>query len=74
MSDSSSWKKIKDKKILKRLNNLTEKEKIDNFSNSLNFGTAGMRGEMIVGSGGINEVTVAKLASATSKYMLSHKK
>lgn len=74
MSDFSSWKKIKDKKILKRLNNLTEKEKIDNFSNSLNFGTAGMRGEMIVGSGGINEVTVAKLASATSKYMLSHKK
>ena len=74
MSDFVSWTKIKDKRILKKLNKLSGEEKIKNFASALGFGTAGMRGKMIMGSGGINEVTVSRLAMATVKYMLSHKK
>ncbi len=74
MSDFNSWTNIKDKNIQKQLKMLNEEQKSQNFQTTLGFGTAGMRGEMIVGSGGINEITVSRLASATAKYMLAHSK
>ena len=74
MSDYNSWLGIKDKKIQKKLKSLSDEQKIENFASPLAFGTAGMRGKMVMGSGGINEVTVTKLALSTAKYMLAHQK
>lgn len=42
---------IADKKIKRELQKLSEKEIVTNFSSSLSFGTAGMRGVMAPGSG-----------------------
>ncbi len=74
MSDFNTWNKIKDKKLQKRLKLLTNEQRDQNFKTILDFGTAGMRGKMILGSGGINEVTVSRLAYATAKYMLANNK
>lgn len=60
---------IKDKNIVKKLKKL-DKEKIkDNFSSSLSFGTAGVRGVMELGSNKINALTVCKLASSVGEYL-----
>ena len=70
MNNFEYWSKnILDKKIKKQLNNLTEKQIQDNFAANLEFGTAGMRGVMQVGTLGMNELTVCKLAYATANYL-----
>lgn len=60
---------IKDKNVVKKLKKL-DKEKIkDNFSSSLSFGTAGMRGIMELGLNKINALTICKLASSVGEYL-----
>ncbi len=67
------WKtKIKDKKIVAKLNKMTEDEIKNNFSSNLEFGTAGMRGTMELGTNNINELTVCKLAKSVATYMQNH--
>ena len=61
--------KILDNKIQAKLDCLTEQQKQDNFSASLEFGTAGMRGTMQIGTNNINELTVAKLAQSVAEYL-----
>lgn len=61
--------KILDNKIQAKLDGLTEQQKQDNFSASLEFGTAGMRGTMQIGTNNINELTVAKLAQSVAEYL-----
>lgn len=60
---------VADKKIKRELQKLSEKEIVTNFSSSLSFGTAGMRGVMALGSGGLNALTVSKLADAVGRYL-----
>ena len=71
MQDSYSYwlNNIKDEKITKKLRNLDEKKIKENFSSSLSFGTAGIRGIMELGTNKINELTVCKLASAVGEYL-----
>ena len=64
--------KIEDEYIIERLSALTSDEKIEYFSNSLDFGTSGMRGIMRMGPNGINELTVSKLAKAVADYANKH--
>ena len=61
--------KIQDKRITDRLNALTEQQIQDNFCASLEFGTAGMRGTMNIGTNNINELTVSKLAQSVADYL-----
>ena len=60
---------IQDKKILKQLHNMTDSEIENNFSSCLSFGTAGMRGEMELGTNKMNELTVCKLAQSVATYL-----
>ena len=70
MSNFEYWQNnIKDKKIQKELKKLTKTQKNDNFETNLEFGTAGMRGVMQVGSSRMNVVTVSKLAYAVGEYL-----
>ncbi len=67
----SYWlENIKDTKLSKKLNELSEEKIKDNFSSSLSFGTGGIREIMELGSNKINELTVSKLASAVGKYLV----
>lgn len=67
------WKtNIKNKKIVSKLNKMTKEQILNNFSSSLNFGTAGMRGTMQLGTNNINELTVCKLAKSVANYMQKH--
>ena len=65
---------ILDKKIKKQLQQLTKEQIEANFSCSLSFGTAGMRGTMEQGTNNINELTVTKLAQSLSLYMQQNNK
>ncbi len=70
MNDFEYWSKnILDKKIQKQLQSLNDSQKEDNFAGGLEFGTAGMRGVMQLGTLGMNELTVCKLAYATANYL-----
>lgn len=60
---------VADKKIKRELQKLSEKEIVTNFSSSLSFGTAVMRGVMALGSGCLNVLTVSKLAGAVGRYL-----
>ncbi len=68
MTNYEKWLTIKDKKIFHQVKNLTEKEKEENFSSSLAFGTAGIRGQMEIGTNKLNVVMVAKMAFALATY------
>lgn len=70
MNNFENWEQILDKNIQKRIKKLTKQQKIDNFSTNLEFGTAGMRGKMELGTNMVNELTVCKLAESTAKYLL----
>ena len=61
--------KILDKNIVAKLAHMSEQQIQENFSSSLEFGTAGMRGVMQLGTNCINELTVAKLAQSVSEYL-----
>lgn len=61
---------IADEKIIKQLEQLSEQEIESAFWGQLNFGTAGMRGVMGLGTNKINTITVCKLAFAVSQYLL----
>lgn len=56
------WLNIKDEEIKQNLLSLDQKQIDENFSNSLEFGTAGLRGVMGLGTNNINSVTICKLA------------
>lgn len=60
---------IYDSQITKKLVAMTEKEILDGFCGELDFGTAGMRGIMGLGSNRMNEITVTRLASAVCSYL-----
>lgn len=70
MSSFLEWEsKILDKKIQKQLKKLSKQQKIDNFSSNLEFGTAGMRGKMQLGTNCVNNLTVSKLSKAVADYL-----
>lgn len=60
---------ILDKEIVAKLAGMKEQQIQENFSSSLEFGTAGMRGTMQLGTNNINELTVAKLAQSVCDYL-----
>lgn len=64
----NNWLKIKDVKIYDKLLKMSDNEKELAFSSNLTFGTAGMRGEMKLGTAGLNEVNICKLATAVGIY------
>ncbi|BDV02681.1 MAG: phosphomannomutase [Candidatus Hepatoplasma vulgare] len=53
---------VEDKETLSILMSLSEKEKIDRFSKEIDFGTAGIRGEIKSGTKYINKYTISKFA------------
>lgn len=61
-------KNIDDKEIVKKLTALNKDKIEQNFSSSLSFGTAGIRGVMELGTNTINLLTVGKLAYALGQY------
>lgn len=61
---------ILDKKIIKQLKSYSTEKIENNFACSLEFGTAGMRGTMEVGTNNVNNLTVCKLAKSLAEYML----
>lgn len=58
-----------DKEILK---NMAEKEKEESFSSDLEFGTAGIRGLMGLGSNKMNKYTVGKATVGLANYLNKH--
>ena len=58
-----------DKEVLK---NMTEKEKEESFSSDLEFGTAGIRGLMGLGSNKMNKYTVGKATVGLANYLNKH--
>ena len=64
----SNWLKIEDKLILKTLNEMDSTTIDSVFCGTLDFGTAGLRGIMVIGSNRINVVNVCKLANAVLMY------
>jgi phosphomannomutase len=58
--------KEEDKKILK---NMSGEEIKQNFTNDLEFGTAGIRGIMGLGTNNINEYTIGKVTVGLSNYI-----
>lgn len=65
---------IKSPRILAKLNKMSENEIKNNFLGYLSFGTAGMRGEMELGTNKINELTVCKLAESVATYLVKNYK
>lgn len=64
----NKWLNIQDSKIVDKLKNLNNEEVDSLFSGSLEFGTAGLRGIMGLGTNRLNEVTICKLANAILAY------
>lgn len=62
-------KNIKDKKIVKKLKDMSKEQIEANFASNLMFGTAGMRGTMELGTNHVNELTVCKLAQSVADYL-----
>lgn len=60
----SKWLKIKDEEIINELKQMKQEQIDFNFSGSLEFGTAGLRGIMEIGSNRMNNVNICKLANA----------
>ena len=58
-----------DKEILKNMNEETIKE---NFSSDLNFGTAGIRGIMDLGTNKINIYNIKRVTQGLSNYLIKH--
>lgn len=64
------WKNnIKNKDDWETLRNMTEKEISDAFEGDLNFGTAGIRGEMGLGSNRINLYNIARVTNAYVRFL-----
>lgn len=59
-------------KDLDSLLGMSDEEKKDSFSCSLEFGTGGLRGKMGFGTNRINRFTVAKAATGLANYILHH--
>lgn len=69
----SNWiKNIEDDELLKDLDNIkdSEKEKYERFYKNLEFGTAGIRGIMRLGTNGINIYTIRQTAQGLANYLL----
>ncbi len=67
------WKKkVKDRKLHKELMKMTEEEKNESFYKELEFGTAGIRGIMGVGTNRLNIYTVRKITQGVVLYMKVH--
>lgn len=70
----SLWKQsIKSKKLQKELSMLDENQIVERFSSYLEFGTAGLRGKIGIGSSFLNEYTVKLATNAVAEYVLSTK-
>lgn len=61
--------KVRDKKLLAELENMTEEQKSTAFFKDIEFGTAGMRGIVGVGSNCMNIYTVGKVTEAIARYI-----
>lgn len=64
----TKWLKLNNVNIVQRLKEMTYKDIDESFGRELQFNTFGLRAKMLLGSGGINEVTVCKLASTFLSY------
>ena len=71
-----NWLKAKDldKSLLLQIKEMSEKEIIDAFSLSLQFGTAGSRGIVGPGTNRMNIYTIRKTALAFGRYLLNYYK
>lgn len=64
------WKKkVKDRRLLRELLNISPEERESAFYSDLNFGTAGIRGIMGVGPNRINIYTIRKITQGVVLYM-----
>lgn len=64
---------IEEENVVKKLKKMNEEEIERNFSSSLSFGTAGMRGKMELGTNTLNEILVAKFAFSFLKFLKNKK-
>lgn len=70
----SLWKqKVKEKYLKKELDNLNETQISERFVSNLEFGTAGLRGKIGVGSNFMNIYTVSLSTNAICEYILQQK-
>jgi len=69
-----TWLKNADDAIKKELLEMSEQQILDAFFRELQFGTAGLRGEMGVGTNRLNEYTVKKATKGVGDYLLSEGK
>lgn len=60
---------VKDEKLLEELKQMSEEQKQSAFFNELEFGTAGLRGTVGVGSNKMNVYNVARVTLALAKYL-----
>lgn len=65
-------KRVKDKKILNELSNMTEDQKSSAFFKDIEFGTAGMRGIVGAGSNCMNIYTVGRVTEAVAMYLVKN--
>ena len=67
------WKNYKDLdgSLLNELNNMSDKELQDAFTNDLEFGTGGLRGVLGVGTNRMNIYIVRKATLGFGRYLLT---
>ena len=69
-SNFELWaKNVKDKKVLEELSAMTESQKEQAFFKDIEFGTAGLRGIVGIGSNMMNVYTVGRVSKAVALYM-----
>ncbi len=64
----NKWLNIEDKEIKEQLQKMTDEDINSNFCGKLEFGTAGLRGIMDLGTNRLNKVNICKLANAVLIY------
>ncbi len=65
----ATWLRLADQQTRDELNQMTEKQIEDAFYKELEFGTAGLRGEMGAGSNRMNVYTVRKVTKGVADYI-----
>ena len=67
------WLKIEDAELQSKLLNMSEEEINNCFGKQLEFGTAGLRGIMDLGTSRLNVINICKLANAVLSFCKKHK-
>lgn len=65
----SKWLDNANESLQTELNNMSEEEKVEAFSTSLSFGTAGLRGFLRAGTNGMNIYTVGQATQGLANYL-----